>query len=358
MIEHQLYLMNFIMKKVGGGFMLITMVMIDNKLAEYARLAAENTFTEIQNFQKGARYAPPAQFKHTLKEEAPIVTANDIQEFKEEVPNRVSNPAPVYPSGDYDFVTKKYVDDLGATYLPLAGGKVTGNIIQDKNVKSAYSVGAQYINSSLATGTLKITVPSCTGYAPIYTWVNTEFIVEGNYVGDVRFGDNGSTETYILIGTPTSTWRYPQVTVNVIQIGGSNPAYPLDKNHPIPIITDETGITNIVNSPRHGLISGDVNLRKIENYAGPNVPAPPAVVLHSQTSQASRSTSGAQSGVSIKKKLGFVSDIKNCSALALVVEQTSKQVVPEFFNCTTRTFCTVSLSTPFKTILVISVSPG
>lgn len=33
---------------------------IDNKLAEYARLAAENTFTEIQNFQKGARYAPPA----------------------------------------------------------------------------------------------------------------------------------------------------------------------------------------------------------------------------------------------------------------------------------------------------------
>ncbi|WP_371380751.1 hypothetical protein [Sporomusa aerivorans] len=129
-----------------------------------------------------------------------------------------------------------------------------------------------YNGSSTVTGTLKITIP--------YTWSGTmlRILVSGfNYIGNelaswdavlngynpgsswgttglsallspscpftsVRFGHDG-TNCCILLGTTTTTWNYPAIKIDEVQLSHTNNQTIPAAGWTLSFITDETGIT-------------------------------------------------------------------------------------------------------------------
>ena len=165
-----------------------------------------------------------------------------------------------------------------ATKLPLTGGLVTGPIVRNANGVKTYD---QVLNKSVAgggatiTGTLKIVLP--VGYndtmmklrVSIFDYAsnrsNTELLIAGyNYAvtpawnnvsattngglttamgQNVRFAHDG-TKNCILIGTTSSVWNYPSISISDVQLSfGGGQAAGWDSAWDASIVTSETGLT-------------------------------------------------------------------------------------------------------------------
>lgn len=164
-----------------------------------------------------------------------------------------------------------------ATKLPLTGGLLTGPIVRNTNGVKTYD---QVLNKSVSgaasvTGTLKITLPvgfndtmlkmrisifdyaanrsntelllAGYNYAATPSWVNVSATTNGGLTTamgqNVRFAYDG-TKTCILIGTTSSVWAYPAVSVNDVQLsytGGQAAGW--DTAWDASILTTETGLT-------------------------------------------------------------------------------------------------------------------
>lgn len=165
-----------------------------------------------------------------------------------------------------------------ATKLPLAGGVLTGPIVRTgTNIKTYDQVLNKAVSGAASvTGTLKITLPvgfndtmlklrisifdyavnksntellvAGYNYGATPSWINVSATTNGGLtttIGqNVRFAYDG-TKVCILIGTTSSVWAYPSVSVGDVQLsfGGSAATGWDTGGWDATILTSETGLT-------------------------------------------------------------------------------------------------------------------
>ena len=89
-------------------------------------------------------------------------------------------------------------------------------------------------------------------------WVNIGYHTKGAYSKGVRLAYNGS-KCVILLGTTTTTWRYPKVYLKTIYTGHQNQTI-WGGTSTISLITSETGYTNIDTPARMDEFFGDTSV--------------------------------------------------------------------------------------------------
>lgn len=151
----------------------------------------------------------------------------------------------------------------GLCYYDVQSASVTGTIVialpkSWTNSMNTYEIDLyEYIGYDATSNNIqhsKIIVDGY-NYSEGY-WVNYGYKVIGSYDKGVRLGYNGS-KCAIMLGTTTTTWRYPKVYLSKVYSGHSGTAG-WQTGASISLITSESGYSAIVTADRIRQIYNDV----------------------------------------------------------------------------------------------------
>lgn len=156
--------------------------------------------------------------------------------------NGSANATTLYENG-----TRVSVSGHTHSYLPLAGGTLSGHLSSNSGYTIVQPYGAQYnTNTSSVTGCITVVLPASIGatmvsmWIDVYvyrqqesfsvhcggytynnsTWANSPFAIVYGANHRVRMGHNG-TNFVIYIGETNTAWSYPQVSVRNVTLGYS-----------------------------------------------------------------------------------------------------------------------------------------